>query len=110
MLRNLLRVICEGENRGELTISAIAEIAIAAEIVTAPEQPARMLIGKVMKRRFPQDGVFMFDSDRYTITCSTRMSNTARETRYFKIERTADRPAETGSLPLTGTAAEDEPF
>jgi hypothetical protein len=88
-LRNLFRLVVEGESRGELTASSLAEIATAAGLLEGDEQQNRMKIGKVMKSRFPQDGQHTFDAGNFTVERDTRMSTSGNghEVAFYRIHR-----------------------
>jgi hypothetical protein len=87
LLRNLLRLVVQGESRGELTASSLAEIGAEAGLLDGEEQQNRLKVGKAMKRRFPHDGEHTFDGGRFTVTRDTRMSNNGNghEVAYYEI-------------------------
>jgi hypothetical protein len=74
LLRSLFRLVIEGETRGELSASSLAEMGAEAGLLSGGEQENRMRIGKAMKRRFPIDGEHVFDVGRFLINRSTRKS------------------------------------
>lgn len=74
LLRNLFRLVVEGESRGELTASSLAEIGAEAGLLEGDEQQNRLRVGKVMKRRFPTDGEHSFDVGNFTVLRDTRTS------------------------------------
>jgi hypothetical protein len=74
LLRNLFRVVVEGETRGELTASSLAEIGAEAGLLEGDEQQNRLRVGKIMKYRFPEDGEHSFDSGNFTVMRDTRTS------------------------------------
>jgi len=74
LLRSLFRLVIEGESRGEMTASSLAEIGAEAGLLDATEQQNRLRVGKAMKRRFPIDGPHTFDSGRFTVLRDTRKS------------------------------------
>ena len=76
LLRTLFRIVIQGETRGELTASSLAEIGAEAGLLDGTEQQNRLRIGKAMKRRFPTDGQHSFDSGRFIIFRETRKSTT----------------------------------
>jgi hypothetical protein len=88
-LRNLFRLVVEGESRGELTASSLAEIAAEAGLLDGDEQQNRMKIGKVMRLRFPQDGQHTFDGDNYRVARETRLSSAGNghEVAFYRIHR-----------------------
>jgi hypothetical protein len=88
-LRNLFRLVVEGESRGELTASSLAEIATAAGLLEGDEQQNRLKIGKIMRLRFPQDGQHRFDGDNYRVERESRLSSNGNghEVAFYRIYR-----------------------
>jgi hypothetical protein len=74
LLRNLFRLVVEGESRSELTASSLAEIGAQAGLLEADEQQSRLRVGKAMKRRFPTDGDHSFDGGHFKVVRDTRVS------------------------------------
>ena len=74
LLRNLFRVVSEGETRGELTASSLAEIGAEAGLLDGDEQQNKLRVGKVMKSRFPKDGEYPFDGGNFRVVRDTRIS------------------------------------
>ena len=74
LLRNLFRLVVEGESRGELSASGLAEIGAAAGLLDGDDQQNRLQVGKAMKRRFPHDGEHTFENSRFTVRRETRIS------------------------------------
>jgi hypothetical protein len=74
LIRNLFRLVVEGETRGELTASSLAEIGADAGLLEGDEQQNRLRVGKIMKQRFPNDGEHTFDSGNFTVMRDTRTS------------------------------------
>ncbi len=74
LLRNLFRVVSEGETRGELTASSLAEIGAEAGLLDGDEQQNKLRVGKVMKSRFPNDGEYPFDGGNFRVVRDTRIS------------------------------------
>jgi hypothetical protein len=79
LLRNLLRVVCEGESRGDLTASSLAEIGASAGLIEGTEEQNKFRIGKALKRRFPTDGEHGFDGGRFQVTRETRESLSGKD-------------------------------
>jgi len=74
LVRNLFRLVIEGETRGQVTASSLAEMGEHAGLLEGTEQQNRLRVGKAMKRRFPIDGPHTFDSGRFTVVRDTRKS------------------------------------
>jgi len=87
LLRNLLRIVLDGENRAELTASSFAEIGVSAGLLQGSEEQNKFRIGKALKRRFPHDGEHSFDGGRLRITRQTRESASGRDVSYYTIHR-----------------------
>ena len=87
LLRNLFRLVVEGETRGELTASHLAEIAAEAGLIDGDEQQNRLKIGKAMKSRFPNDGDHWFDGSHFQVTRETRtsLSGNGHSVSYYQI-------------------------
>lgn len=86
-IRNLFRLVVEGESRGELTASSLAEIGAEAGLLDGDEQQNRMKIGKVMKRRFNTDGEHTFDGGNFRVKRDTRLSSSGNghEVAFYEI-------------------------
>jgi hypothetical protein len=87
LIRNLFRLVVEGETRGELTASSLAEIGAEAGLLEGDEQQNRMKIGKVMKRRFNTDGEHTFDGGNFRVRRDTRLSTSGNghEVAFYEI-------------------------
>ena len=76
LLRSLFRLVVDGETRGEITASGLAEMGVESGLLDGDEQQNKLRLGKVMKRRFPTDGEHSFDSGRFRVNRDTRKSST----------------------------------
>ena len=87
LIRNLFRLVVEGETRGELTASSLAEIGVEAGLMEGDEQQNRLRVGKIMKQRFPNDGEHTFDSGNFTVIRETRrsMSGNGHDVAFYEI-------------------------
>lgn len=85
LLRNLLRVVLEGESRSDLTASGLAEIAASANLLEGTEEQNKFRIGKALKRRFPTDGEHDFDAGRFHVSRQTRESLSGKDVCYYTI-------------------------
>lgn len=86
-LRNLFRLVVEGESRGELTASSLAEIATEAGLLEGDEQQNRLKLGKIMRLRFPHDGQHTFDGGNYQVERESRLSTSGNghEVAFYRI-------------------------
>ena len=87
LLRNLLRVVCDGETRSELTASSFAEIAANAGLLQGSEEQNKFRIGKALKRRFPNDGEHEFDGGRFRIGRETRESLSGKDVCFYTVHK-----------------------
>jgi predicted transcriptional regulator len=94
LMRNLFRLVVEGETRGELTASSLAEIGLEAGLLEGDEQQNRLRMGKIMKRRFPNDGEHTFDSGNYTVMRDTRRSTSGNghDVAFYEIHAGEKKP------------------
>ncbi|MEI6078071.1 MAG: DUF3854 domain-containing protein [Verrucomicrobiota bacterium] len=74
LLRNLFRLVVDGETRSELTASGLAEIGTNAGLLEGDEQQNKLQVGKLMKGRFPNDGDYLFDGGTFQVKRETRIS------------------------------------
>jgi hypothetical protein len=88
LLRNLFRLVVEGETRAEVTASSLAEIGAAAGLLEADDQQNRLRVGKAMKGRFPHDGEHRFDGGHFTVRRDTRTSTSGNghEVAFYEIK------------------------
>ena len=88
LLRSLFRLVVDGETRGEIPVSGLAEMGAESGLLDGDEQQNRLRLGKAMKRRFPTDGEHSFDSGRFTVTRDTRKSSTGNghDVAFYEIQ------------------------
>jgi len=88
LLRSLFRLVVDGETRGEVTASGLAEMGAEARLLDGDEQQNRLRVGRAMKRRFTTDGEHGFDSGRFTVTRDTRKSATGNghDVAFYEIQ------------------------
>lgn len=88
-LRNLFRLVVEGESRGELTASSLVEIATEAGLLEGDEQQNRLKLGKIMRLRFPHDGQHRFDGGNYHVERESRPSSNGNghQVAFYRIHR-----------------------
>ncbi len=96
LLRNLFRLVTEGETRGEVTASGLAEIATEAGLLDGDEQQNKLRVGKAMKLRFRHDGEHLFDGGNFRVMRDTRMSpnGNGHNISYYEIYTGAGRTEE----------------
>ena len=88
LLRSLFRLVVDGETRGEIPVSGLAEMGAESGLLDGDEQQNRLRLGKAMKRRFPTDGEHSFDSGRFTVTRDTRKSSSGNghDVAFYEIQ------------------------
>ena len=87
LLRGLFRIVVQGETRGELTATSLAEIGAEAGLLDDTEERNRLRIGRAMTRRFPTDGAYGFDTGQFTVNRTTRKSNqgNGHDVKFYEI-------------------------
>lgn len=86
LLRNLFRLVINGETRGELSTTSLSEIAVDSGLIESTVEQTKFKLGKALSRRFPGDGEHAFDSGRVKIYVVTRKNQTgSHDIRFYTI-------------------------
>ena len=86
LLRNLFRLVVDGEIKARQTATSLAEIGVNAGILENPVDQAKLTVGKALKRRFPKDGNFSYDSGRFNVYReSYKNLSSSHDVKYYSI-------------------------
>ena len=86
LLRNLFRLVIEGETKGELSATSLAEIAVESGLLESDVKQTKFRLGKALTRRFLGDGEHVFDSGQFKVFVSTRKNQQkSHDVRFYTI-------------------------
>jgi len=87
MLKSLFRLVVQREFRGELSVTTLAEMAVAAGLLgrDIPNPPLRM--GKMLHPRFPDDGEHTFAHEEFRVVRSSRPRPNGKDQIFLTISK-----------------------